>query len=163
MYDAPTEPLDIECLRVKRLTFIHLNIHSILPKLDEIRTLTVNTKVAVIGITKTCLDESVTDSEAEIPDYMILGHNRNHKGGGVCVYIQSDIALNARNDIGGDLETMWAEIYLPKTKPILVGVCYRPPKQLVFFSLFENTCMTCQNIQIQNVYYWVILIQIINK
>jgi len=82
LYDAAT---DLECLRVKGLTFIHLNIRSLLPKLNEIRTLTVNTKLAAICITETWLD----------------------------------IAFNARNDIGGDLETIWAEVYMPKTKPIL--------------------------------------------
>ena len=26
------------------------------------------------------------------------------------------------------IETVWAELYLPETKPILIGICYRPPK-----------------------------------
>ena len=121
-YDAPTEPLDIECLRVKGLTFIYLNTRSLLPKLDELRIPTINTKVAVIGITETWLEESVTDYEVEIPGYMIPRCDRNGKGDGVCVYIWSGIAINVRNDIRGDLETIWAEVYLPKTKPILVGV-----------------------------------------
>jgi len=71
LYDASTEPLDIECLRMKGLTFIHINIRSLLPTLDAIRTLslTVNTQIAVIGITKTWLDESVTHSVAGIPGY----------------------------------------------------------------------------------------------
>ena len=52
----------------------------------------------------------------------MLRHDRNCEGGGICVYIWSDIAFNVRNDIGGDLEAIQAELYLPKTKPILVGV-----------------------------------------
>ena len=122
--------------------------------------------IQVVGITETWLDESVTDAEAEIHGYLIL----HREGGGVRVYIRSDIAFNARNDIGTDLETIISHhmdwriyVYMHKTKPILVGVCCRPPKQLDFFSLLENTCMTCQNFQIQNVYCWVTLIQIINK
>ena len=77
---------------------------------------------------------------------MLLRRDWNREGDGVCVYIRREIAFNARNDIGGDLETIWTEVCLPKTKPMFVGVCYRPPKQLDFFSLLENTCMTCQNI-----------------
>ena len=102
----------------------------------------------------------IRNSEAEIHGCMILSRDRNREGDGVCVYIRREIAFNARNDTGGDLETIWTEVYLPKTKPILVGVCYRPPKQLAFFSLLA---WHVNNFQIQNVYYWVILIQIINK
>ena len=54
-------------------------------------------------ITETWLDESDTDSEAEIHGYMSLRRDRKRECGGVCVYIRGDIAFNARNDIGGDL------------------------------------------------------------
>ena len=138
-------PLDYECLKSKGMNFIHLNTRSLLPKLDELRLLASNTKVAVIGITESWLDASVTDAEVEIPGYLIVRHDRNRTGGGVCLYIRSDIAFNPKNDIGADLETVWAELYLPKTKPILVGVCYRPPKQMDFFSLLEQSCLNCNN------------------
>ena len=53
---ATTErPLDFECLHSKGLNFIHLNTRSLLPKLDELRILAANTKVAVIGITESWL------------------------------------------------------------------------------------------------------------
>ena len=42
-----------------------------------------------------------------------------------------------------DLETAWIELLLPKTKPIFVGVCYRPPKQTDFYELFETAY--CKN------------------
>ena len=65
--------------------FIHLNTRSLLPKLDELRLLAANTKVAVIGITESWLDASVTDAEVEIPGYLIVRHDRNRTGGGVCI------------------------------------------------------------------------------
>ncbi|KAK2171267.1 hypothetical protein NP493_1083g00012 [Ridgeia piscesae] len=75
---ATTErPLDFECLHSKGLNFIHLNTRSLLPKLDELRILAANTKVAVIGITESWLDASVTDSEINITDYSILRRDRN--------------------------------------------------------------------------------------
>ena len=59
------------------------------------------------------------------------------------VYIRSDIT---KNDIGAGLETVWAELYLPKTKPILVGLSFFvPPKQMDFFSLLEQSCLNCNN------------------
>lgn len=35
------------------------------------------------------------------------------------------------------------ELILPKTKPIIVGVCYRPPKQTDFYELLESICFKC--------------------
>ena len=132
---ATTErPLDFECLHSKGLNFIHLNTRSLLPKLDELRILAANTKVAVIGITESWLDASVTDSEINITDYSILRRDRNRDGGGVCIYIRNDFIFKLRDDICTTLETVWAELYLPKTRPILIGVCYRPPKHTDFFT-----------------------------
>jgi hypothetical protein len=141
---ATTErPLDFECLNSKVLNFIHLNTRSLLPKLDELRILAANTKVAVIGITESWLDASVTDSEINITDYSILRRDRNREGGSVCIYIRNDFIFKLRDDICTTLETVWAELYLPKTRPILIGVCYRPPKHTDFFNVLERCCLDC--------------------
>ena len=128
---------DFECLHSKGLNFIHLNTRSLLPKLDDLRILAANTKVAVIGITGSWLDASVTESEIDIADYTIIHYtiirrDRNREGGGVCIYIRSDFIFKLRDDICTTLETVWAELYLPKTKPISIGVCYRPLKHVDF-------------------------------
>ena len=51
---------------------MHLNARSLLPKLDELNVLASKTKAAVIGVSETWLDESVEDSEVELPGYSIL-------------------------------------------------------------------------------------------
>ena len=141
---ATTErPLDFECLHSKGLNFIHLNTRILLQKFDELRILAVNTKVAVIGITECWLDASVTDSEINITDYSILRRDRNREGGGVCIYTRNDFIFKLRDDICTTLETVWAELYLPKTKPILIDVCYRPPKHTDFFNVLEQCCLDC--------------------
>ena len=92
----------------------------------------------MIGITESWLDDSVEDSEVEVCGYTILRHDRNRHGGGVCLYIRSDISFSPRTDLQTDnLETVWAEVLLPKTRPILTGICYRPPRQSDFFDLLE--------------------------
>ena len=53
-------PLDFECIHSNGLNFIHLNTGSLLPKLDDLIILAANTKMAVIGITESWLDASVT-------------------------------------------------------------------------------------------------------
>ena len=45
------------------LHFIHLNINSILPKIDELRMIAFKTNATVIGITESKIDESVLDGE----------------------------------------------------------------------------------------------------
>ena len=113
--------LTVFCFLRKGLHFIHLNARSLLPKLDELNVLASKTKAAVIDVSETRLDDSVEDSEVELPGYSILRHDRNRNGGGVCIYLRSDLAFNPRQDLQSDgVESVWAEV-LPKTRPILTG------------------------------------------
>ena len=75
-------------------------------------------------------DDSVMDSEIELSGYVVQRKDHERSGGGVCMYIRSDLAFNPHPELSTDqLETLWIEILLPKTKPVLVCVCYRPPHQ----------------------------------
>ena len=62
------------------LHFIHLNINSLLPKIEELRYIAKSTNAAVIGICESKLDASVLDPEISIDNYKILRCDRNrHK------------------------------------------------------------------------------------
>ena len=52
--------------RNKGLHFIHLNINSLQPKIDELREIIQISSPTVIGITETKLDNSIDDSEISI-------------------------------------------------------------------------------------------------
>ena len=81
------------------------------------------------------------DSEIEVENYVCIRKDRNRHGGGVAMYIRNDIAHDVRSDLShNELEALWVNILLPKTKPILVGVCYRPPNQNNFYSYLEDMC-----------------------
>ena len=54
------------------LHLIHLNINSLLSKIDELRAITKKSRAAVIGITESKLDESVTDGEINIDGYELI-------------------------------------------------------------------------------------------
>ena len=89
----------------------------------EVRTLAAESKAAIVCVTETWFDDSVMDSEIELPGYVVQRKDRERSGGGVCMYIRSDLAFNPRPELSTDqLETLWIEILLPKTKPILVCV-----------------------------------------
>ena len=49
----------------KGLHFLHLHINSILPKLDELKTIAENTKTAIICITEPEVDNSISYSEVD--------------------------------------------------------------------------------------------------
>jgi hypothetical protein len=44
---------------------------------------------------------------------------------------------NISND--KDQESIWVNLFLPKTKPIQIGLCYRPPSQTNFTEVFEQS------------------------
>merc|ERR1712105_249837 len=55
------------------------------------------------------------------------------------MYVKTDLAYNQRIDLAHDsLEAVWRNILLPKSKLIVVGCCYRPPKQYNFLEQFEE-------------------------
>ena len=108
------------------------------PKLSELKLLAVRTKATIIALSETWLDDSVTDAEICIEGYSVLRRDRNRHGGGVCLYIKNEIAFNPRSDLNSDqIETVWVDLLLPKSKPITVGSCYRPPDDNNFLSNLE--------------------------
>ena len=114
------------------LHFIHLNINSLLPKIDELRHIARTSKVSVIGITETKLDESVLNNEINIEGYDILRLDRNRHGGGVACYIRNDISFTQLNIFSNDIENIIFDILLPNSHSITVGIFYRPPNQNKF-------------------------------
>ena len=72
------EPLD-----KKGLHFLRININSLVPKIDDLKSIANNTKAAIIGIIESKLDHAVPDLEVNLPGYDILRCDRNRNGGGV--------------------------------------------------------------------------------
>ena len=56
----------------KGLHFLHININSLLPKIDELKCIANKTKAAIIGITESNLDYAVPDLEVNLPGYDIV-------------------------------------------------------------------------------------------
>ena len=86
-------------------------------------------------VTETWVDDSVIDSGMTYLDMwyrerIVKDHTE------VCVCI-SGVTWPSTHVQSYQLETLWIEILLPKTKPVLVCVCYRPPHQNDFYKLFE--------------------------
>ena len=114
---------------------MHLNI-TLLPKIDELRHMARLSHTAVIGISEPRLDESITNSEILIDSYDLLCCDRNRNEGGVACYIRNDLSYTQKNPFPNDIENV--QIHLPKTKPITVGIVYRPPNQTNFIKTLSE-------------------------
>ena len=72
----------LSCFKERGLHFIHLNINSILPKIDELRLIAKKkSNAAVIGLTET--DQSIQNGKIEIEEYTLERSDRNRRGGRV--------------------------------------------------------------------------------
>ena len=67
------------------------------------------------------------DSEIEINGYNVLRFDINRHGGGVARYVRSALSFTKINYFLHAIETIFIEIFLPKTKPMTVGIVYRSP------------------------------------
>ena len=63
--------------RNRGLRFLHINVNSLLSKIDELRDVVGHTKPAILEITETKLDSSVYDQEVNISGYSIFRSDRN--------------------------------------------------------------------------------------
>ena len=91
---------------------------------------------SVVGIGETELDDSISSSEIEFEGYDLLKLDRSRRGGGVACYIKRSLAYNYKGNFCKSTESIFVDIFLPKTKPILVGILYRPPDFNI--NLFHN-------------------------
>ena len=120
------------------LRFLHLNVNSLLPKIDELRHIARLTIAAVIGISESKLGDSVPTSEIQIDEYDFLRCDKNRHGGGVACYVRNDLSYNVKSYFPKDIENIFFELLLPNTKPIVVATIYRPPNQTNFMEIFNE-------------------------
>ena len=78
--------------------FIHINIDSLLPKIDELQHLAKTADASVVCITETKFDNSISSSEAEIEDYDLLRLDLSRRGGAVACYVKNKLAYNCKQN-----------------------------------------------------------------
>jgi hypothetical protein len=131
-------------LKNKGLHILHANIRSLLPKVVEVKLILQRTSAAVLAITETWLDSTVSDNEIDIDRYSVLCRDRNRHGDGVCFYICNKLAFNLKPDLSSNvIKFLTIELLLPKTKPFLVTVTYRPPQDGKFLGAKSTSIRDC--------------------
>ena len=125
--DEKIEDINIwQPFQKKGLHMIHLNINSLLNKIHELRFIAQKSNPTIIGITESKLDDTVLNSEVSIEGYTLFRSDRTRNGGGVIMYVNNCVGVKERKNFSKDIENVFVDILLPKTKPILVGTIYNP-------------------------------------
>ena len=108
--------------KIKGLHLLHLNANSLLLKINELRYIAKLSNAPVIGITESKLNNCILDSEIQIDNYQILRCERIWKGGRVACYVRNDPSFIEKDFFPQEIENIFFEILLPKTKAMTVGI-----------------------------------------
>ena len=101
--------------------------------------LAMKTNASIIAVSETWLDDSMTNTEINVPGYNIVRKDGDQYGGGVCIFVKDILPFNVRNNLEVDNpEAIWIGHFVKKTKPIVVGCVYRSPKKLNFLEEFKG-------------------------
>ena len=106
-----------------------------------------STGIDLLAINETRLDSTIKDNEIHLPGYDVVRKDRENNvrhGGGVCVYVRSNINFQIRADLNpSDIECLTIEISRPRSKPFLVSTWYTPPQSSPdLFKVFERVIDT---------------------
>ena len=102
------------------------------------RNIAKRTNSAAVGISESEHDSTVLDPEIHVENYEIFRFDRNRHGRGVVCYIRSDIIYKLNSFLPNEIENITFDILMPHTKPITIGIRYRPPNQSKFLGIFEE-------------------------
>ena len=108
----------------KGLHIIHLNFNSFLLIINELQYIANYSNVAVMGISKSKLDESIIHSKVQIKSYDRLIPDRNINGGGDAFCIRSDTSYIQINTFLKKSKKISLKFLLPKIKSIVIGIIY---------------------------------------
>ena len=106
-----------------------------LPKIEQLCFIAKSTNAVIIGICESKLDTSVLEQKISIDNYKIVC-DKNRQGGGVACYIRNDLSYNTVFPC--EIESIFFEILLPNSKPVIVGTIYHPPHQNNFLELLNS-------------------------
>ncbi len=109
--------------------FLHINIRSLLPKLDLLKSWVHTVTPDVLAISESWLQKSVVNPVISIPGYNIFRQDRATKGSGVALYVKNHLqcTILLSKSVPKLLELLVLKIKLSNNFSLSVAVCYRPP------------------------------------
>ena len=114
---------------VKGLHVIHLNIRSLPNKIDLLRAWVSYNTPHVITLSETWLNNTISDLEMNINNYILYRCDRGTRGGGVATYVSSKLSseLVTPNVNILHFECLFVKIILHENKHLTIGNIYRNP------------------------------------
>lgn len=73
----------------------YTNCRSLLPKMDELRHLAIDSRPDIIALTETWLDSDISVSEISIASYQLFRRDRTWHGGGIALYVSESIQVKS--------------------------------------------------------------------
>ena len=115
------------------LALAHLNIRSLLNKMDQVCLIMGGGKsFDILSFPETWLNNSVADDEIFLPGYSCMRRDRRGKvGGGLAISCHDCLNFNVLDGLNNAIETVWIQVKRKNCKPLVVGCVYRPPDQAV--------------------------------
>ena len=141
-YDYKMNTVDtLDALKAaKGFKLVHLNVRSLVKKMDQIRLMLNNSHIDVITFSETWLKPHLHTKLVELTGYEPVRLDRNtksgkhvkKKGGGLITYVKQNHAsdlesLDALNISNEYMEAQWVYIHRPSCKNVIVCNMYRPP------------------------------------
>ena len=138
-----------------------LNINSIRNKFSALQHILCNAYVDLMGVSETKLDDTFPHGQFHVDNYVLSRKDRTSHGGGVALYVRSDIPHRCRHDLENIIdrsatgfEIIIMEVTMRRKDRWIYVVGYKPPgiKDLAFYDIFSTLCdlilPECQNIVI---------------
>ena len=124
--DALTE---IRIKTPKQRIIAYLSINLLRNKFHQLEIL-VQDEIDILVVTESKLDDTFPDSQFHIPEHKVpFLKDRNKLGGGIIFFVRDDIPCKKFDvRIPEDIEALFLEINLRRTKWLFCG-CYHPPSQ----------------------------------
>jgi exonuclease III len=118
-------------LSSKGLKIAHQNIRGLVSNFHMLQEFVVShPKIDIITLSETHLTKANWDTRCELDGYTFIHSYRDQgKGGGVAMFLKSNITFIRRTDLEKSLtESLLIEITVKNSKSFLVGCFYRPPE-----------------------------------
>lgn len=112
------------------MNLFHLNVQGLLSSHIHISRILQNfPKINLLTLSETHLKSNDTNGILEIWGFNFVSrHRENGPGGGVAAYISENIAWERKENLEhNEIECLWLEIIVEKSKNFLVCIFYRPP------------------------------------
>ena len=134
----------------KALSIIYFNARSHMPKMDALCVLVESNRPDVICIVESWLCNDITDNEIDIPGYNVHRLDRNRRGGGIVMYTNENLVVNAISNLPSNLEFFAVSIRCLNHK-LCLGIFYCPPSSpSSIFDTFSQSLETLDISQFSN-------------